>query len=125
MAKQENKGVSAGLMGADDGYLYVRGLEDNSLNEYLALYNCRMEAYRVEKMDYGTKVTLKLAFPTATNSSNVNLWSFFIAQAAHKIGKKPFIEVRAFEGGYVSFVSFIIFANPKYMESKGSNRNDF
>lgn len=125
MAEKKGQNVSAGLMSAEEGWTYVKSLEDNSVNQYLAVYQARIEAYRIEAKDYGTKVTMKLSFPLATNPSNVNLWTFFIAQAAHKIGKKPFIEVHPAEQGFVGYCSFIIFGSPKYIESKGGRSNDF
>lgn len=125
MAKEKEQGVTAGVLSAQEGWSFVRGLEEVSLNDYLALYNARIEAYRVEKKDYGTRVTVKLAFPLADNANNVNLWTFFIASAMHKLGKKPFIQVQPVEKGFVSYTSFTVYGSPKYMESKGGGSNQF
>jgi hypothetical protein len=125
MAAKNNNPVQAGVLGADDGHLYVRGLEDRSLSEYLATYQARIEGYRIEEREWGTKVTMKIAFPPDTSRSNANLWTFFIGQAAHKLGKKPYIDIRDQGENVVGYISFNVYAHVKYMESKGGNDNSF
>jgi hypothetical protein len=125
MAKSNERPVEAGIMGADDGYLFVRGLEDRSLSNYLETYTARIEGYRVEPREWGTKVTMKIRFMQGTSHSNANLLALFIGQAAHKLGKKPYIEVRDSADGVDAYVSFNVYSTCKYMESKGARDNTF
>ena len=118
MADKNNKGVTGKIMGAEDGYLYVLSLEQRSLNEYLAIYQAKINGYRVDQKDYGTRVTMRIDFPPETSKGNANLWAFFIASAAHKLGKKPYIEVRGTDYATIAYVSFTIWDKPKYLESK-------
>ena len=119
MAEKKNQQVSGGIMMGDDGYLFVRGLEDKVLDSYLSTYAARIAGYKVEPGESFTRVTMKLEFPVADDRNNVNLWTFFIAQQAHKVGKKVTIIVEPAQQGFVSYCSWPIWNNVKYMESKG------
>ncbi len=125
MAKDNSKNIVGGVMGSDDGYLYVRGLEDKNLSEYLATYMAKIVAYRVEDRDYGHRVTMRIDYPADTRPANVNLWTFFIAQAAHKIGKKPFIEVVEGDDVMIGYCSFTVYKSVKFMESKQEDKIRF
>ncbi len=125
MAKRHEQRVDAAVLTGDDGYLRVRALEDNSLDGYLSTYSAHIAGYRVEQNDFGHRVTMKIEFDNEPSHDNANLWTFFIAQAAHKIGKKPTIQVGSQDGKVVGYCSFMIWGQVKYMESKGSPSNQF
>jgi hypothetical protein len=57
------------------------------------------------------------------NENNVNLWSFFIAKAAHATCAKPRIKVVAQERGLAAYVTWPIWNTVKYMESKNKGNN--
>lgn len=125
MAEKNNKSVIGGVMGADEGFNYVRSKEDYSLSEYLSLYLGRIVAYRVEDVEWGTRITMRIDFPPDTKQGNARMWAFFIAQAAHKLSKKTFTEVSQGIDSIIVYISWTLYAHPKYMESKGTSRNDF
>lgn len=125
MADKKQQGVSAGVMGSQDGWAYVNKLETDNTNQYLQTYGARLEGYKIQPGENYTNVVMKLSFPMATDRNNVNLWTFFIAQSMHKIGKKPFITVENASEGFVGYCSFNIWNNVKYMESKSAGRNSW
>lgn len=125
MASKKTQSVDAAVLDSQDGYLRVRALEDASLEGYLQTYSARIGGYRVQPNEYGHRVTMKIEFEGSPSHDNVNLWSFFIAQAAHKLGKKPTVQVGQQNGMMVGYVTFMIWGQVKYMESKGSNNPDF
>jgi len=133
MAKNGN-GQPAPVMGGDDGYLYVRGIEDKLLNAYLETYSARIEGYKVEP---GTtpngneyiNVTFKVSFPTCDNEANCSMWAYFIAKAAHASAASSKLRTwsqRLPDGiGWAVFVSWSIWPNVRYMESKRQGKAGF
>lgn len=122
MAKDKT-GVTAGVMGTNDGYLYVRSLEDKRSNEYLSVYGAIIEGYKVEPGENYTSVTMKLSFPLTNNRDNVNLWTYFIATSMHFLPKKVFIVVEPAQQGLVAYCRWNIFNDVRYMESKGRSNS--
>lgn len=123
MASNKNNGVTAAVSGGEDGFLYIRGLEDNSLQRYLDTYGAQIDGYKTTPGDMFTNVTMKISFPEATNENNVNLWAYFISKAAHPTATKPRIKVVAQEHGLAAYVTWPIWNTVKYMESKNKGNN--
>lgn len=126
MAKQQQQGVNGAVMGADDGYLYIKGLEDNNLSKYLSTYSATMCGYQAVNGDMFTNVTMKLEFPGETSEGNANLWAYFIAKAAHPTCGKPRIRVTPHDDVVWVYVTWPIWNTVKFMQSKNrSNLADF
>lgn len=123
MATKQQTGVNGAVMGADDGFLYIKGLEDNSLTRYLEMYYATMAGYQAVAGDKFTNVTMKIEFPAGTSEGNANLWAFFIAKAAHPTCNKPRIKITLHEGVVWAYVTWPIWNEVKYMESKNQSRS--
>lgn len=123
MATNKSQGVQGSVSGAEDGFLYIRGMEDNSLQRYLDTYDGRIEGYKSTPGDMFTNVTMKISFPNCMNENNANLWAFFIAKAAHPTCAKPRIKVVGQEHGLAAYVTWPIWNTVKYMESKNKGGN--
>jgi hypothetical protein len=121
MAKSNQNGVVGSVAGAEDGFLFIRGMEDNSLQRYLDTYDGRIQGYKSTAGDMFTNVTMKISFPNCMNENNANLWAFFIAKAAHPTCAKPRIKVVPQEAGLAAYVTWPIWNTCKYMESKNKN----
>jgi hypothetical protein len=118
MATKNQQGKIDPVHGAQDGFLYVRGLEDHALENYLQTYDAQMLGYKTSQGDSFTNVTMKIAFPQGTPKGNANLWAFFIVKAAHPSASKPRIDVRDGDGAVWAFVTWPIWNEVRYMESK-------
>jgi len=117
MAKEQRPGVTAPVMGFEDGYLSVRKLEDEKLELLLQTYAARVEAYKIEDGDKAFNVTMKIGFPTCASRSNAEMWAWFIVKASHATAAKPrTLSVPAGEGWLV-YMSWPIWKGIKYMES--------
>lgn len=123
MAKPTNQQVTGNVTGAEDGFLYIRGMEDNSLQRYLDTYDGRIEGYKSTPGDMFTNVTMKISFPNCMNENNANLWAFFIAKGAHPTCAKPRIKVVSQEHGLAAYVTWPIWNTVKFMESKNKGSN--
>lgn len=123
MAKNNGNSVVGSTAGAEDGFLLIRGLEDNSLQRYLETYGAQIQGYKQTPGEMFTNVTMKISFAGAANENNVNLWAYFIAKAAHPTCAKPRIKVFVEEGGANAFVTWPIWNTVKYMESKHKGNN--
>jgi hypothetical protein len=115
------------VLGGDDGYLFVRRLEDEVISHYLEVYSAKIAGYKVQRGEKAANVTMKIEFPLTDNEANVGMWAWFIAKAAHPSAQKPKTTVKAGEQGLVAYVTWPIWNEVRYMESKnqGGNRFDF
>lgn len=123
MAKQHSSGVTGSVSGSEDGFMLIRGLEDNSLQRYLDTYSATIAGYKQTPGDMFTNVTMKIEFPAGDSENNVNLWSYFIAKAAHPTCSKPRIKVVDQDVGYAAYVTWPIWNNVKFMVSKNQGNN--
>lgn len=126
MAKQQQQGSVGSTLGAQDGYLFIRGLEDNHLQKYLDEYHAEIVGYRQNPGEICTNVSMKIVFIDCHSEGNANLWAFFIAKAAHPTCSKPRISVQADVDSYKAFVTWPIWNTVKHIESKQQgSRNDW
>jgi GH24 family phage-related lysozyme (muramidase) len=123
MATKQQTGVSGSVMGADDGFLFIRGLEDNSLQRYLDTYSATIVGYSQQGGEMFTNVTMKIHWASEEKEGNANLWAYFIAKAAHPTCAKPRIKIVNQDGGTSAYVTWPIWNNVKFMESKNQSRN--
>ena len=131
MAGKNQQQAASPVMGGDDGWLYVRGLEDKLLNAYLETYSARIEGYKVQSgtTDNGNayiNVTMKIQFPTHDNEANCSMWAYFIAKAAHASAASSKLRTwseKLPDGiGWNVFVSWSMWPTVRYMESKRSGK---
>jgi hypothetical protein len=118
MAKQQQTQVIGSVMIAEDGFLYIKGLEDNQLQKYLDEYAARIGGYRQVPGDVCTNVTMKIIFPDDVSDGNANLWAFFIAKAAHPTCSKPRTKIERQNDTVVAYVTWPIWNQVKHVESK-------
>jgi hypothetical protein len=123
MAKLNKQGVSGSVMGADDGFLFIKGLEDNQVSKYLDEYNATIGGYRQVEGDICTNVTMKIIFNDDVSEGNANLWAFFIAKAAHPTCQKPRTTIEHQGNNVVAFVTWPIWNTVKHIESKNQQRS--
>lgn len=133
MAAKNNNGLVP-VMGGDDGFLYVRGLEDKVVNAYLETYSARIEGYKVEpgttpKGNHYINVTMKVVFPTTEKEANASMWAYFIAKAAHSGAAnaklRTWSEHLPDSIGWAIFVSWSMWPEVRYMESQREGKASF
>ena len=126
MAKQPQQNVQGSVSGAEDGFLYIRGFEDNLLQKYLDEYQATIMGYKATPGDMFTNVTMKIEFTNGTSEGNANLWAYFIAKAAHPTCNKPRIKVMMHDIVVYAYVTWPIWNTVKHVESKArGNQYDF
>lgn len=123
MASNKQQGVSSSVSGSEDGWMFIRGLEDKNVERYLETYGAKIDGYKQTPGDMFTNVTQKIVFPLADNEANVNLWAYFIVKACHPTASKPRIKVVKLEQGYAAYCTWPIWNQVKYMESKNKGYN--
>jgi hypothetical protein len=123
MAEKKQDRQLSPVMGGDDGFLKVRSLEDSILDQYLSTYSARIDGYKLDDGESYTRCTMKVAFMPGTREANANMWAYFIAGQAHPTAVKRSVIVQVSPEATVAYVSWAIWKNVKYMESKKGDQS--
>lgn len=118
MADKKAQNVSGYQMDAAEGFNTVQALEGRTVDALLSTYAARIEGYQVRPSEQAENVTMKISFPTCEKEANASMWAWFIVKAAHPSAVKPSTRTMPMDGGWVVYVSWPIWKNVKYVESK-------
>jgi len=121
MAKDKSSNGTGQVYDGQQGAQVVGGLENSLLSTYLETYEAQLAGYRINSGDSCHNVTLKLVFPPGTSEGNAGLWAWFISKAAHPSAVKPRTRIYEEDDGVVVYVTWPIWKEVRYMESKNAS----